>query len=132
MPDLPHLSKEALGYQLHTNRELGMMLRGEKPLALFSDWPSRFPDVVSRYLRMFDRHVSARRFVKREYLESCRDSRWLHVVLYALPAEEWRIDRMIELRFQLSSWTPQLERQEGRLLGYSEEQNDMWMARRPA
>jgi len=32
-----HLSKEALGYRIHTNRELGMMLRREKPLAIFTN-----------------------------------------------------------------------------------------------
>lgn len=30
-----NLSKETLGYRIHTNRELGMMLRREKPLAIF-------------------------------------------------------------------------------------------------
>jgi len=34
MPPLPnHLRKETLGYQIHTNRELDMMLRREKPHA---------------------------------------------------------------------------------------------------
>jgi hypothetical protein len=32
-----HLNKEALGYRIHTNRELGMMLRREKPLAIFTN-----------------------------------------------------------------------------------------------
>jgi hypothetical protein len=128
MSDLQDLSK-ALGYQIHTNRELGMMLRGEKPLSIFSDWRGCFPDFVLRYLRLFDRHVSAGRFVKREYTKLASDEWWAHMVLYALPAEEWRIDQMIELQLRLPPWTPECERLQGHLLGYSEEQNDIWMAR---
>ena len=130
MRGLSHLSREDLGYQLHTNREFGMMLRGIKPLAVFSDGYGRFPDVVLRYMRLFDCHVDAGRFLKREYVET-GDAHPIHVVLYALPEEEWRIDRMIELRKEISQWTPKFERLEGRLLGYTEEQNDLWMARRP-
>ena len=132
---LPHrLSKEALGYQIHTNRELGMMLLGVKPLAVFSDILDRFPDVVTRYLRMFDRYCEAGVLEKREYvdLDNFRgaDGRRVLVVLYSLPNESWRIDAMIKLREQLSAWNAEAERMEGSLLGYQEWQNDIWMATR--
>ena len=65
-----HLSKEALEYRIHTNRELGMMLRREKPLAIFSDVEDAFPTVLFRYLRLFDRHVKSGQLVKREKREA--------------------------------------------------------------
>lgn len=42
--DLNDLSAE-LGYQIHTNRELGIMLREVKPLAKFSDVHGKFQEV---------------------------------------------------------------------------------------
>lgn len=42
------------------------MLKGTKPLAKFADGEGRFPDVVLRYFRMFDRHVESGRFVRRD------------------------------------------------------------------
>jgi hypothetical protein len=127
----PHLSKKRLGYKIHTNCELGMMLRGEKPLAVFSDVEGAFPAVVVRYLRMFDRHVQAGCFVKREHrstIEISGKKRVLLTVLYALPAETARIDEMLRLRQNMSPWTVECERREGMLLGYTEKQNDIWIA----
>src|SRR4051794_12908134 len=125
-----NLTKERLGYQIHTNRELGMMLRGEKPLAVFSDVEGFFPAEVVRYLRMFDRHVEAGRFVKREHRSTFKvsgEERVLLTVLYALPSQTARIDEMLSLR-QSTRWTVECERKEGTLLGYTEKQNDMWIA----
>ena len=51
----------SLPYLVHTNRELGLMLAGEKPMASFVDGRGCFPEVVERYLRLFDRHVAERR-----------------------------------------------------------------------
>ena len=122
-----------LPYRLHTNCELGMMLRGEKPLAVFCDGYGFFPDAVVRYLRMFDRHVTTGRFVKREYVvpDLSRGPNLLgwHTLLYALPEEEWRIDAMIALRLS-EAWSNAQEREEGRLLGYAEWQCDAYMALR--
>jgi hypothetical protein len=122
-------------YVLHTNRELGMMLRGEKPLAVFSDGLGHFPKVVLRYFRLFDRHVAAGIFVKREYVvpdTSGRVQGW-HTILFARAEEAWRIDAMIELRLSGMSpageWTDAHERREGELLGYADWQNDYHMSR---
>ena len=77
---------KSLPYRLHTNRELGMMLRGEKPLSVFSDAYGHFPEAVLRYLRMFDVHVGRGAFVKREYVYLDRGNRpGSHVFCYALP-----------------------------------------------
>ncbi len=128
-----HLSEEAPGYVLHTNRELGFMLRGAKPLAMFYEADGLFVDVVQRYLRIFDRYVRLGVFVRRDHIEPWPDGHTLHRVLFARPEEAWRIDAMIELMSVLKTpgaWTDEHEREEGRLLGYEEWQNDLWLARR--
>ncbi|HEX3652625.1 MAG TPA: hypothetical protein VHU18_07370 [Rhizomicrobium sp.] len=128
-----HLSEARLGYRIHTNRELGMMLRHEKPLAVFCDVEDVFPAVLSRYLRLFDGHVQSGRLIKREYRETvdirgaCRT---LLTIFYALPEESWRIDAMLELRRNTAGWTTEHERREGTLLGYTDAQNDAWIASR--
>ena len=116
-------------YLIHTNRELGMMLRGEKPLANFCDVRDRFPEVVTRYLRLFDRHVASGRFIRHDHLSTASESsqQVLHRILFALPGEEWRIQAMVELH-EKQNWTQALERREGELLGYTDWQNDFYMA----
>lgn len=129
-----HLSKASLGYQIHTNRELGMMLRREKPLAFFCDVEGAFPEAVLRYLRMFDRHVKLGTLVKREHREPFEfrgERRVALTVFYSLPKETWRIDAMLELRSHIratKTWTAEHERKEGALLGYTSAQNDIWIA----
>lgn len=124
-----------LPYRVHTNFELGLMLTGIKPLAVFYDWSDQVHPVVQRYMRMFDRHVAAGRFVKREHIrppEKAGDpGSWM--VLYARPDEAWRIDRMIELKRAMfeRAWTLEDERAEGFLLGYEDWQNELWLSRKP-
>lgn len=124
--DLPdHLTYQTLGYHIHTNRELGMMLRGTKPLAMFSDRPGNFPDIVERYIGMFDRHV--RRDLREAHVISRSDGmseREIQLTLFALPEEA-----VIELRAFLGAWTDEYERRMGCLLGYEDWQNDVWMER---
>jgi hypothetical protein len=133
MPLPSHLSEKTLGYPIHTNRELGMVLRREKPLAIFSEVKDAFPEVLLRYLRMFDRHAQSGELVRREHRETVdiRDERrTVLTILYALPEEAWRIDAMLDLRRSASAWTMEDERQEGMLLGYTDAQNDAWIASR--
>jgi hypothetical protein len=121
---------QMVGYRIHTNNELGFMLRGEKPLAAFSDYEGHFPQVVVRYLRMFDRHVEAGRFIRRKYRaadEIAGKPATLLRIFYALPSEEWRIKALHDLRNQGRPWSEDDERREGQLLGYTEEQCDIWM-----
>ncbi len=117
-----------LPYLVHTNRELGLMLQGVKPLAKFADYEGHFLEVVLRYLRMFDRHVAAGRLVRRdEFFERAKGL--VHHVYFALPGEEWRIQAMIDLTSRPGRWTLEREREEGELLGYTSEQNDIWISR---
>jgi hypothetical protein len=55
-------------YLVHTNRELGLMLRGYKPLSYFMDVVGQEPEICIRYWRMFDRHVAAGRLMKRDVI----------------------------------------------------------------
>jgi hypothetical protein len=128
-----HLSERSLGYRIHTNHELGMMLRREKPLAVFCDVENTFPKALLRYLRMFDRHVQMGQLIKREHrqpIEIRGQCRTLLTILYALPEEAWRIDAMLALRRNTSTWTVEHERKEGSLLGYTDAQNDAWIVSR--
>jgi hypothetical protein len=117
-----------LPYTLHTNRELGLMLAGRKPLAEFADGVGSFPDVVIRYIRLFDRHVSAGEIVRRDHFSPPSDTRafTVHRILFALPTETWRIDEMIALREE-RTWSRDHERREGELLGYEDWMNDHFL-----
>ena len=117
-----------LPYTLHTNRELGLMLARSKPLAVFADGEGQFPEVVRRYLRLFDRHVAVGRFVQRDHFSPPQDGRnyILHRVLFALPEEAWRIDAMIDLKSE-PNWSREHERREGELLGYEDWMNDHFL-----
>ena len=129
---MPKPSGKDRPYNLHTNRELGLMLAGKKPLAVFSDGADCFPDVVNRYLRMFNAHVAAGRMVRRDHFSPPSEHRvfTLHTVLFALPGEEWRIDAMIDLR-ESGTWSRDHERREGELLGYDDWMNDYHLAQLP-
>lgn len=121
--------RRQLPYLVHTNRELGLMLRGTKPLAYFMDLVGREPDICIRYWRMFDRHVALGRLIKREVIEPCPnlpnlDSRKL---FYALPGHEWRVDAMLTLLDEPGAWSDDRERRFGELLGYEEWQIDCWL-----
>jgi len=115
-----------LPYLVHTNRELGLMLAGKKPLAYFVDGKDRFPQVVCRYLRLFDSHVEAGRIVRCDHFS---DAAWgtCHHIFYALPREEWRIQAMLDLVLSDDPWSFEQERRQGELLGYAHWMNDYWL-----
>lgn len=115
-------------YLIHTNRELGLMLKGVKPLAKFVDGEGRFPEAVTRYLRLFDRYVATGRLVRRDHIIPHEKAGALHLVYFALPHEAWRIQAMIDLWARPGPWSREKEREEGELLGYTSEQNDIWMS----
>jgi hypothetical protein len=120
----------SLPYLLHTNRELGLMLRGTKPLAFFSYIDGNEVDCVLRYMRMFDRHVAAGRFGKREQISPVNGLLYRQV-FYTLPNEGWRVDAMLELLALPGAWSNERERRYGALLGYEDWQNDVWLSRHP-
>ena len=119
----------SLPYLVHTNRELSLMRAGEKPLASFVDSKDCFPEVVERYLRLFDRHVAEGRIVRMDHFSEATGRRAyiVHRILFALPGQEWRMQAMIDLMTGDEPWSPQLERRQGELLGYADWMNDYWL-----
>jgi hypothetical protein len=122
-----------LPYLVHTNSELGLMLRGVKPLAYFAETLGREPACLVRYWRMFDRHVAAGRLIKREFVEPVPQLPHLETrsLFYALPGEGWRVDAMRTLLRQPGAWSLDKERRFGELLGYEHWQNEFWLSRLP-
>jgi hypothetical protein len=121
-----------LPYLVHTNRELGLMLRGTKPLTYFMDIVGHEPDICIRYWRMFDRHVAEGRLIRRELIEAVPNLPQLRYrsLFYALPGHEWQIDAMLMLLDEPGAWSDDRERRFGELLGYEEWQNDYWLTHR--
>jgi hypothetical protein len=129
----PASRSDQLPYKVHTGRELLLMLEGTKPLAVFSDThPTTKPPFEIIPEDVYAPYVEAGRLVKREVIElpvdPVRDSP-MRIVCYALPTEQWRIDAYLLLyrvgmRF---GWSESCERMEGTLLGYTDEQNDLYI-----
>jgi hypothetical protein len=118
-----------LPYLGHNNRELGLMLRGTKPLAYFLNVVARESDVNIRYWRMFDMHVAAGRLIRREVIEASAHLSHRRL-FYALPGHEWRIDAMLTLLNELEAWSEDHERRFCELLGYEGWQIDYWLTHR--
>jgi hypothetical protein len=131
MPNMRSEKLRPLPYLSHSGRELGLMLRGTKPLAYFLNVVASEFDFNIRYWRMFDRHVAAGRLIKREVFEvlSGLEHRRL---FYALPGHEWRIDAMLTLLNELAAWSDGHERRFSELLGYESWQIDHWLRYRRA
>ncbi len=83
-----------LPYLVHTNRELGLMLRATQPLAYFAEARGYELDCCIRYWRMFDRHSATGRLLKCEFVEPApqRPEIQIRSIFYVLPGEEWRVD----------------------------------------
>jgi hypothetical protein len=128
-------------YLVHTGYELFLMLEGVKPFAKFAvEYPAgadEFPEEA-----LFEPHVRSGRLIKRVMadepfekpikISSGRIFEGVRQVFYARQGEEWRIDAHNLLWKQLAHgpWNDTLERLEGSLLGYTDAQNDWWIARR--
>ena len=113
-------------------RELDLMLAGEKPLAMFND---DIPADMDAPEIAFAPYVDQGRFVKREITVPCslptRTS--LRYYFYALPGEEWRMERMIKIQkdfFERNAQTTQeREKEIGRLLGYEDKDIQVFIKR---
>jgi hypothetical protein len=130
----PWCPTDDLPYKIHTDRELALMLAGTKPFAAFSDEYPSLHGLCVIPEREFEPHVVTGRIIKREYIEPPvegarvvkRQRIGMRRVLYALPAEQWRIDayRLLWKTAEKSGWNEGFERLEGALLGYEDWQND--------
>jgi hypothetical protein len=120
---------DELPYKVHTNRELALMLRGEKPLAVFCEWLPSNPDFELIPERQFAPHVEARLLIAFEYVVDAAKGRRARYVLYARSGEEWRVPAYMLLKKTAtkSGWNEGFERMEGSLLGYEDWQNDVYI-----
>ncbi|GAB4360769.1 MAG: hypothetical protein Kow00114_14760 [Kiloniellaceae bacterium] len=111
------------------------MLSGVKPLAMFSD------GVRSTYAQPdadFSPYVAEGTFVRREEFYQWPDSAaGLYCLYFARKGEEWRIEALHRIQERLHAFgeptSPEIERQIGRLLGYSDADIDQfleWISRR--
>jgi len=108
-----------------------MMLEGKKPFAAFTDsYPKNHDAYVIPELE-FAPYVENGTFIKREHIFKYTEYGTL-IVMYALPAEEWRVNAYILLweTADKTGWNESLERMQGRLLGYEEWQNDFHIENR--
>ncbi len=121
----------SLPYLVHTNRELGLMMRGLKPLAVFGWMEGYEIEFVTRYLRMFDRHVAEGRFRKHQRVRPVPQLPHLndYRICYTLPGHDWRVEALDHLYERPRPWTVAHERRLGELLGYEDLQNDIWLER---
>ena len=107
----------------HDKQELQLMLEGVKPLSMFVETiPTEFDSFPEAD---FDNAVSKGRLVKHIAVEAIHapDGKEMKIrrVLYALPAEAWRIQALLlvqNLYSSLGGWRPDLDRAIGLLLGY--------------
>lgn len=125
--DLPELPK---GVGPHNDKELELMLAGEKLPAMFSDLLG--PDTVLT-TAAFAPHVAAGEIIMTVFNELLPDGRTLRHEFYALPGEEWRIVPAYKLtQTKYSQWCAAAAddcRDIGQLLGYTEADSEIFIAR---
>lgn len=119
-----------LGIAPHEGRELELMLKGEKPLAMFYDV---VPSTIELPEAAFEPFVESGRIIKK--VVHYRDDKkgYTHRYLfYALPGEEWRIEEMQAFKEAMFSanykYDPADDRRTGWLLGYDDRDVDVYMA----
>lgn len=125
------LRLDDLPYEVHTGRELSLMLKKAKPLAVFSDAHPNLSCVGAIPESYFDPYVKDGKFVKAERIDpaAARGTPGVRRVFYALPEEAWRIQAynlMLDAAAR-SGWCEALERIEGALLGYREDETDAYL-----
>ena len=122
--------------QSHNGRELELMLSGEKPFAIFSEWfradePSTIAASFSEAVRkdlIVEKVIEERWTAGKEFQGVLRQG--ARQFLYALRGQEWRIEAYLHLTeaHKLGPWNEQLEAILCRLLGYTEEETRAWIA----
>lgn len=132
LPEWPHDAQltrphriDAAPYLVHTNFELPLMLDGRKPFAVINGEDDFHPLKTLR--ACFKPYVERGAIIER-IAETQVGGRTFLKIYYALPGEEWRFDAYNTLANAPPPWTTDMERQQGTLLGYTDEQNDWWIA----
>ncbi len=116
----------------HEGRELELMLAGGKPVAMFSDV---IPPSFELPEEDFAPHVESGRLVKFDVVITASKSGMydMRYLFYALPGEEWRIDRLIEIHRDFHQHDKptscELEKEIGQLLGYQDREIQVYVDR---
>jgi hypothetical protein len=121
----------------HTGRELELMLTRVKPLAHFSDCYPPEPSEEIIPGEAFAPYVHSGQLEERLFVSledhdtSVPQVRGVYHALYALAGEAWRIDAYIAMLEDASEvgWNERFERLQGSLLGYTDRENDLHIAR---
>lgn len=120
---------------IHTGREMELMLEGVKPLSVFSDSTDVLPDEVIIPEKAFSTHVRNGTFIRYEFdlisnrKDGCGKTVIIRHVLFSSPAQYWRIQAYELLKSEFNRtgiWNETCERMEGKLLGYTDLENDLW------
>jgi len=116
-----------LPYVVHTNRELPLMLEGMKPLAAFCAIVRAGDEKIHPWESMSP-FVQNGQLTEHSFLLQ-NDEVLTKYQLYSLPSESWRLQayELLMRSGQESGWNESMERMQGSLLGYSEEENDMYI-----
>ena len=107
----------------HEGRELELMLKGEKPAAMFHYVVGKEEHIVEDVFTAFQPYVDNGSIIKKEI--SYADKHSIRYVFYSLPTHTKNIDRLIEIKNHLydssrkENWPNELEKEIGQLLGYS-------------
>ena len=119
---------DQLTYEVHTGRELDLMLKGAKPMSVFSALSPDINNLAQIPEMEFDEYVAQGKFIKHEYSEMNGEST-MRFVYYALPDQIWRVEahKLLQKTAQLLGWNDGLTRMEGALLGYTDAQNDEYL-----
>ena len=123
-------------YLIHTNRELSLMLKGQKPMAVFAHQKVEgFTKANALSHQDFTTHVASGLFA-----EHCRTLELggpsatavtVDYYFYTATGHDWRANAYWQVISTLHSgrgWCAALERLEGELLGYTDAQNDYHIA----
>ena len=117
-------------YVLHTNRELEMMLAGNKPLAVFAhEKVDGFEKSAALANQDFAPHVAdgtlSEQVKTRTIFLPSGAPVDIDYWFYTLRGEEWRVEAYwLLVNFRNSrGWCPQFEWLEGKLLGYADQEN---------
>jgi hypothetical protein len=126
---------DELPYEIHTGRELRLMLDRRKPLSVFSDAYTSAVDYRVFPEDVFEPYVASGLIVRREYVELRhrrplpKPLKGVRFLLYALVGEDWRIDEYISMwnAAAVAGWNEDFERRQGRLLGYADWETDAFL-----
>ena len=120
----------------HEGRELELMLKGEKPTAMFYYIVNQEEHIFSDVFTAFQPHVDLGHFIKRE--KTFDDGKYqTRYIFYSLPGYEKNIERLIEIKNYTNDPTRdrsiplpiELVRETGELLGYPKEAIDYFVNR---